>query len=147
MKHTAVVFIIALALALSYSGCSGPGDTPTEMDIFAQHNLIAWCIVPYDAKERTPRERARMLPYLRTVNLNGMEPEGPHILTIGKGSKDAEMIAALKSSGFTGTIGIIGHTEGEDVREVLARNMNGLNTILGELSRNTGAEGSTGRIK
>ena len=30
-------------------------------DIFARENLVAWCIVPFDAKKRGPEERAAML--------------------------------------------------------------------------------------
>ncbi len=74
-----------------------------------------------------------MMPYLETVNLNGMEKEGAHILDIGKGDYEQQMIATLLESGYSGNIGIIGHTEGEDVREVLIRNLDGLNQVLSEL--------------
>jgi hypothetical protein len=33
-------------------------------DIFARDNLVAWCIVPFDAKKRTPGQRAEMLEKL-----------------------------------------------------------------------------------
>jgi sugar phosphate isomerase/epimerase len=33
-------------------------------DLFAQDNLVAWCIVPFDAKKRGPEERAAMLESL-----------------------------------------------------------------------------------
>ena len=29
-------------------------------DIFARDNLVAWCIVPFDGKQRGPAERAAM---------------------------------------------------------------------------------------
>src|SRR5207247_6176483 len=32
--------------------------------LFAQTNLVAWCIVPFDAKKRSPEERAAMLEKL-----------------------------------------------------------------------------------
>lgn len=35
-----------------------------EDDIFAPPNLVAWCIVPFDAKKRGPEERAQMLDRL-----------------------------------------------------------------------------------
>lgn len=35
---------------------------PTEL--FRQDNLVAWCIVPFDAKQRTPAQRAEMLDRL-----------------------------------------------------------------------------------
>ncbi len=37
--------------------------TPTRK-LFAGDNLVAWCIVPFDAKERTPEQRADMLERL-----------------------------------------------------------------------------------
>src|SRR5678816_4705050 len=33
-------------------------------DLFAKTNLVAWCIVPFDAKKRGPEERAEMLERL-----------------------------------------------------------------------------------
>ena len=33
-------------------------------DIFARDNLVAWCIVPFDAKKRSPAERVEMLKEL-----------------------------------------------------------------------------------
>ncbi len=33
-------------------------------DVFARSNLVAWCIVPFDAKKRGPEERAAMLEQL-----------------------------------------------------------------------------------
>jgi hypothetical protein len=33
-------------------------------DLFAKRNLVAWCIVPFDAKKRGPEERAQMLKNL-----------------------------------------------------------------------------------
>jgi sugar phosphate isomerase/epimerase len=35
-----------------------------EANIFARSNLVAWCIVPFDAKKRGPEERAQMLERL-----------------------------------------------------------------------------------
>lgn len=34
------------------------------VDLFARENLVAWCVVPYDAEQRGPRERAQMLSRL-----------------------------------------------------------------------------------
>jgi hypothetical protein len=33
-------------------------------DVFAADNLVAWCVVPFDAKNRTPAERVEMLTNL-----------------------------------------------------------------------------------
>jgi len=37
---------------------------PSGRDLFAPDNLIAWCIVPFDAKKRGPEARAEMLQTL-----------------------------------------------------------------------------------
>lgn len=39
-------------------------DQTVQKDVFAQDNLVAWCIVPFDAKKRGPAERAEMLERL-----------------------------------------------------------------------------------
>jgi sugar phosphate isomerase/epimerase len=70
-----------------------------------------------------------MLPYLSAVNLNGMRVDGPKIMTIGEGDKELEMLRVIKESGYSGTIGILGHTEGEDIRPVLERNLKGLEKL------------------
>jgi hypothetical protein len=35
--------------------------TPARAGVFSRHNLVAWCVVPFDAKRRGPNERAEML--------------------------------------------------------------------------------------
>jgi sugar phosphate isomerase/epimerase len=51
------LFITLLAILL-LNICSGQKP---KRDLFAKNNLIAWCIVPFDNKNRTPEERAQML--------------------------------------------------------------------------------------
>ncbi|MDY0171140.1 MAG: hypothetical protein RBS80_31665, partial [Thermoguttaceae bacterium] len=41
-----------------------PADEPAAKSVFARDNLVAWCIVPFDAKSRGPQERAEMLARL-----------------------------------------------------------------------------------
>lgn len=77
-----------------------------------------------------PQLLSRMLPYLRTVNLNGMRIDGPKILTIGEGDEEQGMLKTLKESGYDGSIGIICHIETEDAKVVLQRNIDGLKSIL-----------------
>mgnify|MGYP003578402317 FL=1 len=79
----------------------------------------------------------KMLPYLNTVNLNGMKVEGPKILTIGEGDKELQMLGTLKQSGYGGSIGIICHIETEDARVVLDRNLKGLQKLLEEMGEKT----------
>jgi hypothetical protein len=73
---------------------------------------------------------ALMLPYLTTVNLNGMIVDGPKILGIGEGDREAEMLKILQESGFQGTIGILDHVEEVDSKLVLRANLEGLRTIV-----------------
>lgn len=80
-----------------------------------------------------PMLLSKMLPYLRTVNLNGMKVEGPKILTIGEGDKETAMLKTLKDSGYSGSIGIICHIETEDAKVVLERNLNGLKSLLKQM--------------
>jgi hypothetical protein len=77
-----------------------------------------------------PRLLDVMLPYLWTINLNGMRQEGPKILDIGLGNREADMMRMVAESGFKGTIGILGHVEDEDVNETLTRNLNGLRNLV-----------------
>lgn len=75
----------------------------------------------------------KMSPWLWTVNINGMKKDGPQILTIGNGDQEKEMLRLLKKSGFQGSVGILGHTENEDVEQVLKRNLSGLRKLEKEL--------------
>ena len=74
-----------------------------------------------------------MMPWLYTVNINGMRADGPKILDVGKGDKERDMIKTLIESAFDGTVGILGHTEGEDIKIVLERNLTGMNYLLEEM--------------
>lgn len=77
-----------------------------------------------------PELLSKMLPYLRTVNLNGMKVEGPKILTLGKGDLETGMLKTLQESGYNGSLGIICHIETEDAKVVLQRNLDGFKSIL-----------------
>lgn len=61
--------------------------------LFARENLIAWCIVPFDAKKRGPEERASMLKQLGIRRL-AYDYRAEHIPTF-----DAE-VEALKRHGI-----------------------------------------------
>ena len=75
----------------------------------------------------------KMLPYLSTININGMRVEGPKIITIGEGDRELEMLRVIENSGYSGSIGILGHTEGEDIKVVLERNLKGLEELRNQL--------------
>jgi len=62
-------------------------------DLFARENLVAWCIVPFDAKRRGPEERAAMLQRLGIRQL-AYDWRAEHVPTF-----DAE-IEALRRHGI-----------------------------------------------
>ena len=84
----------------------------------------------HDQIEKYPELLSKMMPYLRTVNLNGMKVAGPKILPLGSGDRELQMLKMLKASGYSGPIGILGHVEDEDVKVVLTRNLEGLKSLL-----------------
>jgi len=53
--------LVAMLLALAFLGAS---PAPAPRSVFSRNNLVAWCIVPFDAKQRGPKERAEMLSRL-----------------------------------------------------------------------------------
>ncbi|MFW6371555.1 MAG: sugar phosphate isomerase/epimerase family protein [Bacteroidota bacterium] len=83
----------------------------------------------HDMIEQFPELVKTMEPYLWAVNLNGMNPGGPKILPIGKGEKEAEMVAALEENGYNGPYGILGHVEDADVKKILSKNLEGLKAL------------------
>ncbi len=76
---------------------------------------------------------AQMKPYLLCLNLNGMSAKGPKILQLGAGEADVKLLKIIADSGYTGPIGIIGHTE-DDVELRLRDNLDGLDWIVPQLS-------------
>jgi len=83
--------------------------------------------------DRFPELLQKMMPWLWTVNINGMKKEGPQILPVGEGDEELGMIKKLKTSGFNGTIGILGHVDTKDVKEVLQKNLDGLKLLKEKL--------------
>ena len=57
--------IAGAALAATLAAVAAlSADKPSTKSIFAKNNLVAWCIVPFDAAHRGPVERAQMLKRL-----------------------------------------------------------------------------------
>ncbi len=59
--------IHALAVCAVLSLACAPQSTvaaQSHNSLFARTNVVAWCIVPFDAKHRGPEERAAMLEKL-----------------------------------------------------------------------------------
>ena len=79
----------------------------------------------------------QMLPYLQTLNLNGMtaggDKRGQKILVLGQGELDVTLARTICASGYTGPIGILNHT-GHDAEARLRDNLEGLAWITGQLT-------------
>jgi dipeptidyl aminopeptidase/acylaminoacyl peptidase len=75
----------------------------------------------------------RMKPYLLCLNLNGMSASGPQILPLGTGEADVRLFKVIAESGYTGPVGIIGHSN-DDVELRLRDNLDGLDWILPQLA-------------
>ncbi len=80
-----------------------------------------------------PARLNRMLPYLKAININGMNVNGPQILPVGQGESELEMLKAIKASGYNGPIGLLGHIAEKDVKQVLEGNLEGLKKLLGDM--------------
>ena len=65
MRGVAFIVICILPRFAAGAPASAPASRPAgETGLFARENLVAWCIVPFDAKQRSPEERAAMLARL-----------------------------------------------------------------------------------
>ncbi|HRQ88763.1 MAG TPA: hypothetical protein PLA50_08185, partial [Bacteroidia bacterium] len=55
------VFVLLVLLPMAFPGMAS--------DLFDRSNLVAWCIVPFDGKKRSPEERAEMVARLGIPNV------------------------------------------------------------------------------
>ncbi len=62
MTYLSLLCLLPLAVLLFDQ--SGTHPSPAAGEVFANKNLVAWCIVPFDVKKRGPEERAKMLERL-----------------------------------------------------------------------------------
>ncbi|WP_229254741.1 sugar phosphate isomerase/epimerase family protein [Dyadobacter linearis] len=85
MRKTAA-FLIQCILILMLM----PGSSQAQKSVFRKDNLIAWCIVPYDSKNRGPVERSEMLNKLG-IKMLAYDWREKHIAEF-----DAEMEALKK---------------------------------------------------
>lgn len=100
-------------------------DAPSVGLVFNFHHA-------HEMIEGFPGLLQRMLPYLRAININGMNPKGPKILPLGAGTKEREMLRLVRQSGYAGPIGILGHVDDADVEIILKRNLDGLRQLVVE---------------
>jgi sugar phosphate isomerase/epimerase len=82
-------------------------------DLFARTNLVAWCIVPFDAKKRGPEERAQMLERLG-IHRFAYDWRAEHIPTFD------EEIAACRRHNIEITAWWFPTTLDKDARTILA---------------------------
>ena len=91
----------------------------------------------HDHLSRFPELLQKMKPYLYTLNLNGMvndgERKGQKILQLSEGDLDLKLLKTIRDSGYTGPIGILGHTQ-DDAEERLHDNLDGLDWLLPQLN-------------
>lgn len=117
------------------------GEPENQIAIIKELNLPNVGIVynqhhGHDHVERFPELLKLMKPYLLTLNLNGMikngDRQGQKIVQLGQGELDLKLLKVIRDSGYTGPIGIIGHTD-DDAEERLKDNLDGLDWLLPQL--------------
>ncbi|HVW39645.1 MAG TPA: TIM barrel protein, partial [Pirellulales bacterium] len=90
----------------------------------------------HDHLDRFAAVLDKMKPHLLALNLNGMTREGDRrgqkILPLGQGDLDLELLKTIRSSGYRGPIGILGHTM-DDAEQRLADNLDGLDWLVPQL--------------
>ncbi len=64
MTHYLIRFSLVAVLVFLFGCGIANNDQQQTNDPFRKDNLVAWCIVPFDAKERSPEERAEMVALL-----------------------------------------------------------------------------------
>jgi len=96
----------------------------------------------HDHLDRFPAMLKAMQPHLLALNLNGMvakgDKDGKKILPLGAGDLDVKLLTTIRDSGYTGVIGILGHTN-DDAAERLADNLDGLTWLKAKLAGNSPA--------
>lgn len=73
--------LLAMGLLAYLASAAKAGDK--SRDLYSRDNLVAWCIVPFDAKKRGPQERAEMLARLGFKRF-AYDWRGEHIPTFAK---------------------------------------------------------------
>jgi sugar phosphate isomerase/epimerase len=56
-----VMVLASVGAFLARPAVGEASDPPEEPSVFARENLVAWCVVPFDAAKRGPEARAEML--------------------------------------------------------------------------------------
>jgi sugar phosphate isomerase/epimerase len=124
-----------------YNHGGWPGEPENQLAVLAALKLPNVGLVynqhhGHDHLDRFPELLKAMKPHLLALNLNGMvkdgEKRGQKILPLGAGDLDAELLKIIRESGYTGPIGILGHTQ-DDAADRLADNLAGLAWLKAKL--------------
>lgn len=90
----------------------------------------------HDHFDKFPELLKLMKPHLLALNLNGSvkggDKAGKKIVPIGAGELDLTLLKAIRDSGYSGPVGVLGHTN-DDAAERLADNLAGLGWIKREV--------------
>ena len=74
-------FLAGLLAVFGWIAAAHPAEgPPAATSVFARDNLVAWCIVPFDAANRNPQQRAEMLVRLGIRRL-AYDWRQPHVPT------------------------------------------------------------------
>jgi putative heme-binding domain-containing protein len=91
----------------------------------------------HDHLDRFPELLKKMQPHLWALNLNGMvkngDKLGKKILPLGQEDLDLDLLKIIAASGYSGPIGILGHTN-DDAEERLRDNLDGLDWLVPQLA-------------
>lgn len=117
------------------------GEPENQLRILAKLNMANVGIVynlhhGHHQVDRFAAILKQTMPHLLCVNLNGMVPNGDQrgqkILPLGQGTLDLQLLRVIRDSGYTGPIGILGHTQ-DDAELRLRDNLDGLDWLLPQL--------------
>lgn len=118
--------VVLLMPIMFYNSIAQNSKLDSAPDNFKKEKLVAWCIVPFHALNRTPRERAEMLVDLGLTRV-AYDWREKHVTEF-----EEEILQIVLESGYDGPIGILGHIENQDVAISLQNNITGLKKIVGE---------------
>ncbi len=118
------------------------GEPENQLAVIGEVNLPNVGIVynlhhGHDHLDRFPDLLKATRPHLLALNLNGMvkggDKKGKKILPLGQGDLDLMVLKAIAANGYSGPIGILGHTD-DDAEERLRDNLDGLQWLLPQLA-------------
>ena len=99
--------------------------------------------------DRFTEAMAAMKPYLLCLNLDGMmrdgDKRGMKIIPLGHGELDLSLLKIIASSGYSGPLGIIGHTD-DDVEHRLSDNLEGLDWLVPQFTGQPAGPKPTARL-